>query len=503
MRRIATALILALASYAAADPVATVTGGQVRGRVLPSGIAAYKGLPFAAPPVGDLRWRAPKPVVAWQGVREAEHFSAGCVQNLPRSRDPWTKEFMHQGEVSEDCMYLNVWTGAKKAREKRPVFVWIYGGGFNEGSTAVAAYDGEELARKGLVVVSMNYRLNVFGFFAHPDLTRESDVKASGNYGLLDQLAALEWVHKNIARFGGDPARVTIAGQSAGAMSVHALTASPLAKGLFERAIAESGSGVGRPSRTLAEAEQEGVRFAAAKGARSIAELRAMPASQLAARVEGAQFGWRPVVDGWFLPEDIAEIFAHGKQNDVPTLTGMTADEGSSSPGYGKLSAEEYEKQVRQRFGGAADQVLRLYPVSAQKDSARDQGLVSMYLWAKNRAATARTKVYTYYWDHPEPGPNKNVFGTFHTSEVPYVFNSLRLSDRPWEPADREIAQMMTSYWANFAANGDPNGKDLTAWPAFDPAKPVTMELGDHTGPRVIADPVKLELFEQYFAKLQ
>jgi len=503
MRRVIVCFLLAVAALAAADPTATVTGGRVRGRTLPSGVAAFKGIPFAAPPVGDLRWRAPKPVAAWQGVREADRFSAACIQNLPRSRDPWTTEFMHQGEISEDCLYLNVWTAAKKTNEKRPVFVWIYGGGFNEGSTAVAAYDGEELARKGLIVVSMNYRVGVLGFFAHPDLTRESDVKASGNYGLLDQLAALEWVHKNISAFGGDSGRVTIAGQSAGAMSVHALTASPLAKGLFHRAIAQSGSGVGRPGRKLADAEQDGVKFAAAKGAHSIAELRAMPASQVTARVEGAQFGFRPVADGWFLPEDIAEIFAHGRPNDVPTLTGLTSDEGSASATYGKLSAEEYEKEARQRFARLADQFLKLYPVSAQKEGARDQGLVSMYLWAKNRAATAKTNVYTYYWDHPEPGPKKDIYGAFHSSEVPYVFNSLSKADRPWEPADRKIADTMSSYWANFAANGDPNGKGLPAWPAFDAKNPVTMELGDTNAPRAVAEPAKLELFEQWFAGMR
>lgn len=501
MRRLIGTFLFAAAAFAATGPVVTVTGGQIRGRVLPPGVTAYKGVPFAAPPVGDLRWRAPKPVAAWQGVREADRFSAACIQNLGRSHDPWTTEFMHQGDISEDCLYLNVWTAAKNSNAKRPVFVWIYGGGFNEGSTAVAAYDGEELARKGLVVVSMNYRVGVLGFLAHPDLTRESDVKASGNYGLLDQLAALDWVHKDIAVFGGDPGRVTIAGQSAGAMSVHALTASPLARGLFHRAIAESGSGVGRRSRKLADAEQDGVKFANAKGAHSISELRAMTPAQVTARIDGAQFRFGPVVDGWFLPEDIGDVFAHGKQNDVPALTGLTADEGSSAPTYGKLSAEEYEKQVRQRFGDLADEFLKLYPVSAQKDSARDQGLVSMYLWAKNRATTAKTKVYTYYWDHPEPGPKEEIFGAFHTSEVPYVFNSLKNSDRPWTPADRKIAEMMTSYWANFAANGDPNGKGLTTWPAFDANRVVTMELGDQTGPRPVAEQTKLELFERYFAR--
>src|SRR5580692_9216687 len=269
MRKIYGVFLLAAISAAGAiqQPV-KIEGGLVSGvpGTDPS-MTAFKGIPFAAPPVGDLRWRAPQPVVPWQGVRRTDKFSASCIQNVVAERKPWTYEFMTHGDISEDCLYLNVWTAAKSAAEQRPMFVYLYGGGFSEGSGAVPVYDGEGLARKGLVVVTINYRTGVLGFLAHPELTSESDHRASGNYGLLDQLAALQWVHDNIARFGGDPTRVTVAGQSAGGMSVHDLTASPLAKGLFQRAIVESGgSNIDRTgpgtARTLAQAEDDGRKFA-------------------------------------------------------------------------------------------------------------------------------------------------------------------------------------------------------------------------------------------------
>jgi len=278
-------------------------------------------------------------------VRRADQFGASCIQTIVEERKPWTYEFMAHTPISEDCLYLNVWTAAQSASEKRPVFVWLYGGGYTEGSTAVPVYDGEQLARRGLVVVTINYRLGVFGFLAHPELTKESDHNASGNYGTLDQIAALEWVQKNIAAFGGDPGRVTIAGQSAGANSVHNLVASPLAKGLFHRAIAESGSGVISNNRvvTMAEAESAGLKYAESKGSKSIAALRAISWQDL---VNGTRTGnssnFRPLVDGWVLPETVESRMLHGQQNDVPTLTGLNADEGSSNPDYGMIPAGEF-----------------------------------------------------------------------------------------------------------------------------------------------------------------
>lgn len=452
-----------------------------------AGITAFKGIPFAAPPVGDGRWRAPEPPAAWEGVRAAEAFSPGCIQAIVKERKPWTYEFMTHGDVSEDCLYLNVWTPARSAEERRPVFVYIYGGGNNEGSAAVPVYDGEGLASKGLVVVTFNYRVGTFGFFAHPELSKEAPYGASGNYGLLDQIAAVRWVQENISAFGGDPGNVTVAGQSAGANAVHNLTASPLARGLFHRAIAQSGSSINASGgRTLQEQEAEGVRFAQAKGADSVAALRALTAEQIVAPVqETPVFRFNTVVvDGHALPAPVRQIFLEGRQNDVPTLLGGNADEGGASPRPAG-TVETFHARARERFGDGAGTFLRLYPVlndlearRAANESARDQARVSMYVWALQRASTAKTAAYTYFFTHPLPGPDQEQYGAFHTSEVPYVLNTLDRSDRPFVDGDRRIADLMSSYWVNFAASGDPNAEGLPAWPAVDPKTPATMELG-------------------------
>ncbi len=498
-----TAFIFVPQHSAAVNGTIKVESGLLEGTATASGIRVFKGIPYAAPPVGDLRWRPPQPPAKWDGVRKADKFSDSCMQALRRTGYPWTKEFMVQNDASEDCLCLNVWTGAKTATEKRPVLVWIHGGAFYEGSGEIITYDGEELAKKGLIVVTINYRLGIFGFYTHPELTKESPQHASGNYGLLDCVAALQWVQKNIAAFGGDPNRVTIAGQSAGAAAVHTLTASPLAKGLFHRAIAESGSGIGRRTKELADAEKDGVKWAQTKGATSLQELRAKPAADL---MGGARFA--PVVDGWFLPADTAAIFAQGKQNDVPMLTGLTADEGSASATYGKIKAEDFTKQAQQRFGAQADAFLKLYPANdqmqsglAQKQSARDQGLVSMYLWAEERAKTNQAKAYTYYFTRGIPWPEHPEFGAFHTGDLPYFFATLKHLDRPWEAIDRKLSETASNYWVNFAKTGNPNGKGLPNWPAFDAAQQVTMELGEKIGARPVAEKAKLEFFTQYFAR--
>lgn len=501
------ALFLAFALFpprlAAVNGTVKTDGGLLEGTTLPSSVRVFKGIPYAAPPVGDLRWKPPQPAKSWTGVRKADKFSDSCMQALRRTGNPWTKEFMVQNDASEDCLGLNVWTAAKAASEKRPVLVWIHGGAFYEGSGEIVTYDGEELAKKGLIVVTINYRLGIFGFYTHPELTKESPQHASGNYGLLDCVAALEWVQKNIAAFGGDPTRVTIAGQSAGAMAVHALTASPLAKGLFHRAIAESGSGVGRRTKDLATSEKDGVKWAETKGATSLKELRAKPAAEL---MGGARFS--PVVDGWFLPADVATTFAQGKQNDVPTMTGLTADEGSASATYGKVKADEFAKQAQQRFGAQAEDFLKLYPSGdqtqsglSQKQSARDQGRVSMYLWAAERAKTSKAKAYTYYFTRGIPWPEHPEFGAFHTGDVPYFFANLKHLNRPWEAVDRKLAETASSYWVNFAKTGNPNGKGLPNWPAFDTAQQITMELGEKTGAHPVAEKEKLAFFTQFFEK--
>jgi para-nitrobenzyl esterase len=515
-------LLLAAAAVPLSAAVGTsvrVTGGRIAGvpgRIAP--VVAYKGVPFAAPPVGERRWHAPGPVAPWKGVRRAASFGASCIQTIVSERKPWTYEFMTHGEISEDCLFLNVWTAASSAKERRPVFVYIYGGGFNEGSGAVPAYDGEEMAKKGLVFVSFNYRVGVLGFLAHPELSKEQAPGASGNYGLLDQIAALRWVQQNIAAFGGDPRRVTIAGQSAGGMSVHSLIASPLARGLFHRAIVQSGGssvgggGIGLGFRTLADAGRDGLTFAASKGAASLAELRAMSWQQLTEPVPpapgsagGPRLRFAPIVDGYVLPAAIRAIVADGRQNDVPTLTGANVGElgglmGPQSP----VTAEAFAARARQQYGTMADEFLQLFPAATDEQAAalaqssREQALVSMYLWARERAKTSRTAAYTYLWDHALPGPDAARFGAFHSSEVPYVLDTLSMSDRPFADADRQIAGMMSSYWANFAATGDPNGKGLPKWDQVGD-RPEVMEVGDKTGPVPLADTAaRLAFFERF-----
>lgn len=475
---------------------------------------AFKGIPFAAPPVGAARWTAPAPVKPWTGVRVAEKFSASCIQPIVTEHKPWTYEFMTHNDVSEDCLYLNVWTAAKSSSEKRPVYVYIYGGGFQEGSAAVPVYDGEGLAQKGLVVVTFNYRVGVLGFLALPELTKESGHNASGNYGLMDQVAALQWVQKNIAAFGGDPSRVTIAGQSAGGMSVHSLTTSPLAKGLFQRAIVESGGssigsgGITLGSRTLAQAEAAGQTFANAKGAKSLADLRAMSWQKLTEPLPSAQpFRFAPIVDGYVQPMPVRETIQKGLQNDVPTLTGANLGELGGLGPAAPVTAESFRSQAQKRYGDLAGEFLKLYPAdsddqarASQTASAHDLALVSLYLWACERGKTAKTPAFLYLWDHTLPGPDAALFGAFHTSEVPYVMNTLYMSDRPFTDADHEIAARVSSYWVNFAATGNPNGSGLPKWPPAGTKREI-MEIGDKTGPIAPADPARFAFFEQFLSR--
>ncbi|MGA9118580.1 MAG: carboxylesterase family protein [Bacteroidota bacterium] len=499
------AMITAGLSIAQLPAPVKVESGLLQG-TSEDGVTVYRGVPFAAPPVGDLRWCAPRPPAAWDGVRKADAFAPNPVQEMRDSFGPWTAEYQPQGAVSEDCLYLNIWTETKSGEERRPVMVYIPGGAFTGGSGDCPVYNGKNLAKKGLVVVTVNYRVGVLGFLAHPELTKESGHNTSGNYGLLDQLAALEWIRRNIVAFGGDPARVTITGQSAGAASVHYLTGSPLAKGLFLRAIAQSGSynPIG-PGESRASAEQTGVRFAKAKGAASLAALRAMPTADVVAATQ-EEFHFLPIVDGWFLPKSVDEIFAAGEQSDVATLTGWVADEGSYNENYGKIAAEELRRQARQQAGAQADRILLLYPTStqaeaaeSQKSFARDMSLVSMYQWATNRGKTGKTTVYTYLFTHPQPGGTKERYQTFHSSELPYVFDNLKQSPRPWTAEDMKIAETMSAYWTNFIATGDPNGKGLARWATFKEIPGETMELGDTMGPRPIAGREEFELLKNLF----
>ncbi len=459
------------------DPVVETQSGLVQGIANESGtVMAFKGIPYAAPPVGDLRWREPQPPLPWEGIRDASEFCESCIQSRVYSHlpnGPWTEEFMVQNDISEDCLFLNIWTPAETASDKLAVFVYIHGGGLTEGSGAIDVYDGEELSKKEVVVVTINYRLGVLGFLAHPELTAESPDNVSGNYGYLDQIAALKWIQSNIANFGGDPGRVTTAGQSAGAGSVRSLIVSPLAKGLFHRAITQSGSSYTGSDRStsLEDAEKRGLEFADSKGASSIAELRAMPPMDVFLSDSGqAPIRFGGVIDGYVLTGSNMDVFAAGEQNDTPFMTGMNRDELR----YSGSRSETYNELYLTPAGG--DSVL------AEQTAAQEMSRLNAYLWIEYRAKTSNTDGYIYYFDQAIPWPEHPEFGAFHTGEVPYVFNNLKMLDRPWTAVDTMVADVMSSYWANFARNGDPNGEGIPTWDPTDSNNKAVMRLGKDMG---------------------
>lgn len=489
---------LVTTSFSHALDVVATRAGKVSGSPATDGaVVSFKGIPFAAPPVGELRWKAPQPVAPWDGVRACTALGPSPMQRKPAPFSMWSREFLIPEEpISEDCLYLNVWTPAKSAGEKLPVLVWIYGGGFNSGGSGCPIYDGEAMARKGIVFVSPNYRVGIFGFYAHPELTREASYRASGNYGLLDQLAALQWVRDNIAAFGGDPDRVTVAGQSAGSMSVNCLVASPLAKGLIHRAIGESGAAFSRTATTLAQAEQAGIEAAQSVGASTLAEMRAKPAEELMkARSRNG-----PIIDGHVLPQSVAEIFAAGKQNPVDLLTGWNQDEGLSSGPV--RNAADWRKEIRERYGDNADQLLKFYPATddataaqSQADLSRDQIFGGAnYTWANATAAAGRGKVFVYRFTRKVPGTGEYAkYGAFHTGEVPYAYDNLKFVDRPWEPVDHRLASAMSAYWVNFVRTGDPNGPALPNWPHYEAGGKQTLLLGNTVEARPMPDAAALD----------
>jgi para-nitrobenzyl esterase len=502
LRAMLPAIILCAAVVcpaAGADRV-KIANGVVESTEPPTdGVRSFKGLPFAQPPVGDLRWREPQPVKNWSGVRSADKFGPACMQRLSPNADYW---FRGDG-MSEDCLYLNVWTPAKSGREKLPVLVYIFGGGFQNGDGSEPRYDGGRMAHEGIVAVSLNYRTNVFGFFVHPELTKESPHHASGNYGLLDQVAALEWVQKNIAAFGGDPKRVTIAGESAGSISVSALMASPLSKHLIAGAICESGAAIASlPPRPLAEAEQNGVKFAAAAGAESLAALRAMTAQQIqdaAAKAQGVRFS--TALDGYFLSKTLTEIGLAGEQAKVPLLAGSNTEEQGprSVLAGGEPTPDVLADAIRKLYGDKAEPVLKAYAATSTDEvfeaaahlaSARFISY-GTWKWTELHMQTSGKPVYRYLYAKvrpaylgmpgqpppvaPAPGPGgapqtQAPRGAVHSAEIQYAMGNLDLDPRyRWEPADREVSKMMQAYFVNFIKTGKPDGPGLPSWPAYRP----------------------------------
>ncbi len=510
MKRIFLGIAIVIAAFSLnaqsnpQQPVAVnVDGGLVQGS-LEDGLTVYKGIPFAAPPVGNLRWQAPKSVLKWEGIRQATKFAPSPVQggNPPSGK-------------SEDCLYLNVWTPSKLTGEHNPVLVWIYGGGFSFGSTAEPNYDGANLAKKGVVLVSIAYRVGQLGFLAHHELSAENPNQSSGNYGLLDMIAGLQWVQKNISAFGGDPNKVTIFGESAGGISVSMLCASPLAKGLFQGAISQSGGSFGptRPTtypgenmKTLKQAEIDGETFAQKAGVSSITDLRKIEADKLPSGW-GMVGSW-PIVDGYVIPDDQYILYEAGKYNDVPVLIGYNSDEGASFSH--ERTPEEFKNGVKLRYGKFADDLIKAYPAGENtvpktaRDLARDAAFGwQTWSWARLQAKTGKSKVFLYYFDqhpdYPKDSPQYG-YGSPHGQEVAYVFKHLDSNNSQTSKSDLAISEAMATYWTNFAKYRDPNGENVPLWPAFNSNNnPEVMYLGPTPHPGPVPSLESLKVLDAYF----
>jgi para-nitrobenzyl esterase len=513
MHSIVLCVLLLAGEAFAADRVRISSGVIESTTPAKDGVRSFKGIPFAQPPVGDLRWREPQPVKDWAGVRNADQFGPRCMQRTGPTADYW---FRSNG-MSEDCLYLNVWTPANSGKERLPVLVYIFGGGFQNGDGSEPRYDGESMARKGIVAVSLNYRTNIFGFFSHPELTRESPHHAAGNYGLLDQVAALRWVQQNIAAFGGDPKRVTIAGESAGSLSVSALMASPLSRSLMAGAIGESGALISTlPPRALAQTEEDGLDFGEKAGAPSLAALRALSAEKIqeilaslappgppggrggpgAASAPRLRFSAN--LDGYFLPKTLTQIYEAGEQARIPLLAGSNSEEMSARVilGQNEPTVESFTDAVRKMYGESADRVLKVYApktpdevlqVATDLASARFIAF-GTWKWTELQMRTGGKPVYRYFYTRirprylgipgqtppvaPEEGRGMTPpapRGAAHSAEIQYAMGNLDLDSRyTWEPDDRKVSETMQGYFVNFSKTGNPNGPGLPTWPAYD-----------------------------------
>lgn len=535
------AFILILSSGAfAADRVTTANGLVETTKPAKDGVRSFKGIPFAAPPVGDLRWRPPHPVKNWEGVRNADDFGPRCMQHLAPNSDYW---FRSNG-MSENCLYLNVWSPAKSNHELLlPVLVYVFGGGFQNGDGSEPRYDGASMARKGLVAVSLNYRTNIFGFFSHPDLTNESEHHASGNYGLLDQVAALEWVQKNIAAFGGDPKRVTVAGESAGSMSVSALMASPLSRNLMAAAIGESGALISTlPPRPLAQTEKEGARFGQLAGAGSLKELRALSAEKIQevvatmapmggstpASATAPTLRFSPNLDGYFLPRTPLEIFQTGEQAKVPLLAGSNSQEMAARLvlGQSEPTVENFAAAIHRLYGDEAEEVLKVYApknneevMQAATDLASARFIAhSTWTWTELQMKTGGHPVYRYFYARVRPPylgmpgepqssakPATKPLGAVHSAEIQYAMGNLDLDPRyTWDAEDHKVSETMQGYFVNFIKTGNPNGPGVPQWLAYGPeAGYMRMRIDVQSKVEPEPDRARYQLLDTIFSKGQ
>jgi para-nitrobenzyl esterase len=499
--------------------IVEIDSGKLEGVVSEDGACrVFKGIPFAAPPVGALRWREPQPVAPWPGVRRAERFGAAPVQPLIAG-DSIMRQFSFGNPpecgISEDCLYLNVWTGARESSEKRPVIVWIFGGGHRVGSASHPVADGTQLAKLGAIVVSVNYRLGALGYLAHPELTRESG--ASGNYAGLDLVSALHWVQRNIAAFGGDASCVTLFGQSAGAAHVNVLAASPMAQGLFHRVIVHSsgrfaGGPMGAPMKTLDEAAQDGDRLLASLGARSLDELRNMPADAM----PGPRGVWTPIIDGRLLTDSVQAVFERGDEARVPILAGYTSNEAAPYPQTELHTREGFMQHALRTYGDDAHAFLRLYPHETDAQAAQSSYLLRrdtafayqpyQYALFASRAGVADTWLFNFERDVPlpdnarfhEPMP-PHGYGAYHGAELWYAFDTLKQQPWKWTAHDERIAYHMSRSWVAFARSGNPNVEGLPSWPAFTAHAPRAMRFGERIESGELVNREALEFHDAFF----
>jgi len=515
-----TAAQSAVATGASGDTVVTRLG-SVRGAPgKVEGVTVFKGIPFAAPPVGELRWAMPQPAASWNGVRDATQWGDSCVQNPAPERFPVNSatDMPDSPGISEDCLYLNVWTPAKSAGEKRPVMVWLYGGAYNEGGGSAPFSQGDQLAAKGVVMVTFNYRVGSLGFFAHPELTAASEHGASGNQALGDAIAALQWVKDNIAAFGGDPDNVTIFGESAGAAMNAGLTGAPPAAGLFARAISQSGAWMGlgiAPMVPRDQVEAQAVEAARELGANSLAELRALPAETIAMGLRGQGM----IVDGHIIPEDLSRVFAEGRQNKVDVLVGTNEDEGSFTSGFGPpTTLATWQQGEAQRWGERVDLGRAAYPAASDEEAVgvaarpfSDAMAWHMRLFAQSQDRIGQN-AWLYFFTHdPLYDEDRPDLGAAHTGEIPYVFNNLAaprtfpggssVKKMAGNPREEAFADQVSQYWVNFARTGNPNGEGLPYWPPvgeLGPSEVMVLD-ADGSGKGKWLDPAQLELYDSLY----
>ncbi|WP_294121876.1 carboxylesterase family protein [Sphingomonas sp.] len=486
-----------------AAPIA-IDGGQIEGSQI-GALRVFKGIPYAAAPTGPLRWRPPQPAPAWRGVRKANSFSPACPQLGSYPPDAPTEP------TSEDCLALNVWAPAMNGAGKLPVMVWIHGGSLMNGSGSVPQYAGEQLAARGVIVVTINYRLGVLGFLAHPQLNKESRYGVSGNYGLLDQIAALKWVKRNIAAFGGDPDQVTIFGQSSGSFSASILASTPLARGLFRRAIGESGAVFEPveldPRFTPNGAAEIGVGFANKAGAKSVADLRKMPVATLLKQRFNPQFN----IDGHVIPASPHDAYEAGKQNDVDLLVGTNASEGSFFFDPASVTVGNFDSVLGRTYPSLLLKAVGAKPGNTDADARRAAVATDtdirfrwgMWAWARHALNSGKSRVFFYRFSGApayRPGHPYFGLGPTHGAEMPYVFGYLDKGAADWTSQDQALASTIQQYWTNFAKSGDPNGPGLPRWPRFDNRRTMVMELGQEVRAAPLTDDARLKRIDRVYA---